>query len=183
MPQIHAFGKRRTSRRKVFRCLKIFNLSWVRECFLSLDSHKKRALTIENMGFTEFFMVFLSDLCDLSGKKAFKLRTGRQKSSLNRWQARKTHPSICGNAGKKRVILAAKQIATARRRELTAFKLHEHQLCSTLLYVAALAAPIYKVEIDAWASRQPWTAFFRKHKKNRLSKPSGFESLFSSIYV
>ena len=47
------------------------------------------------------------------------------------------------------------EIDTAKRRELTASKLQGHQPCSTLLYVAALAAPIYKVEIDAWASRQP----------------------------
>ena len=47
------------------------------------------------------------------------------------------------------------EIDTSKRRELTASKLQGHQPCSTLLYVAALAAPIYKVEIDAWASRQP----------------------------
>ena len=46
------------------------------------------------------------------------------------------------------------EIDTAKRRELTASKLQGHQPCSTLLYVAALATPIYKVEIDAWASRQ-----------------------------
>ena len=46
------------------------------------------------------------------------------------------------------------EIDTAKRRELTASKLQGHQPCSTLLYVAALAAPIYKVEIDAWASHQ-----------------------------
>ena len=42
---------------------------------------------------------------------------------------------------------------TAKRRELVASKLEGHQPCSTLLYVTALASPIYKVEIDAWASR------------------------------
>ena len=47
------------------------------------------------------------------------------------------------------------EIDTAKRREWTASKLQGHQPCSTLLYVAGLAAPIYKVEIDAWASRQP----------------------------
>lgn len=41
---------------------------------------------------------------------------------------------------------------TAKRRELVASKLKGHKPCSTLLYVAALASPIYKVEIDAWAS-------------------------------
>lgn len=42
---------------------------------------------------------------------------------------------------------------TEKRRELVASKLQGHRPCSTLVYVAALASPIYKVEIDAWASR------------------------------
>ncbi len=42
---------------------------------------------------------------------------------------------------------------TAKRREVTLAKLQGHQPCSTLVYVAALASPVYKVEIDAWASR------------------------------
>jgi 2-iminobutanoate/2-iminopropanoate deaminase len=42
---------------------------------------------------------------------------------------------------------------TARRREVVLSKLQGHQPCSTLLFVAALAAPMYRVEIDAWASR------------------------------
>src|SRR5512138_214145 len=41
---------------------------------------------------------------------------------------------------------------TARRREVTLAKLQGHEPCSTLVYVAALASPIYKVEIDVWAS-------------------------------
>ena len=45
------------------------------------------------------------------------------------------------------------EIDTAKRRELVASKLHGHTPCSTLLYVASLVSPIYKVEIDAWASR------------------------------
>lgn len=45
------------------------------------------------------------------------------------------------------------EIDTARRREIILSKLQGHQPCSTLLYVAGLASPIYKVEIDAWASR------------------------------
>ena len=40
----------------------------------------------------------------------------------------------------------------ARMRELVASKLQGHQPCSTLLYVASLASPVYRVEIDAWAS-------------------------------
>jgi len=45
------------------------------------------------------------------------------------------------------------EIDTSKRRELTASKLQGHQQCSTLIYVAALADPIYRVEIEAWASR------------------------------
>lgn len=44
------------------------------------------------------------------------------------------------------------EIDTAKRRELVASKLQGHQPCSTLLYVAGLASPAYKVEIEAWAS-------------------------------
>ena len=45
------------------------------------------------------------------------------------------------------------EINTAKRREVVLSKLQEHQPCSTLLYVAALASPAFRVEIDVWASR------------------------------
>lgn len=45
------------------------------------------------------------------------------------------------------------EIDTAKRREIIVTKLQGHQPCSTLLYVAALASPMFRVEIDAWASR------------------------------
>jgi enamine deaminase RidA (YjgF/YER057c/UK114 family) len=45
------------------------------------------------------------------------------------------------------------EIDTAKRREIMLSKLQGHQPCSTLLYVAALASPLFKVEIDAWASK------------------------------
>jgi 2-iminobutanoate/2-iminopropanoate deaminase len=45
------------------------------------------------------------------------------------------------------------EIDTAKRRELAVSRLQGHAPCSTLIYVAALASPIYKVEIDAWAAR------------------------------
>jgi 2-iminobutanoate/2-iminopropanoate deaminase len=45
------------------------------------------------------------------------------------------------------------EIDTAKRREVVLSKLEGHQPCSTLLYVAALASPAFRVEIDAWASR------------------------------
>jgi enamine deaminase RidA (YjgF/YER057c/UK114 family) len=42
-------------------------------------------------------------------------------------------------------------IDTARRREASARWLQGHQPCTTLVYVAGLAAPNIKVEIEAWA--------------------------------
>lgn len=45
------------------------------------------------------------------------------------------------------------EIDTGRRREVTARWLNGNEPCSTLLYVAALATPEYRVEIDAWACR------------------------------
>ena len=44
------------------------------------------------------------------------------------------------------------EIDPAKRREVVLSKLQRHQPCSTLLYVAALASPAFRVEIDAWAS-------------------------------
>lgn len=46
------------------------------------------------------------------------------------------------------------EIDTQKRRELVASRLQGHQPCSTLLYVAGLASPAFRVEIDAWASRE-----------------------------
>ena len=45
------------------------------------------------------------------------------------------------------------EIDTAKRREVVLSKLQGHQPCSTVLYVVALASPMFRVEIDAWASR------------------------------
>lgn len=45
------------------------------------------------------------------------------------------------------------EMDATRRRAVIAARLRGHQPCMTVLYVAALASPIYKVEIDAWASR------------------------------
>jgi 2-iminobutanoate/2-iminopropanoate deaminase len=38
------------------------------------------------------------------------------------------------------------------RRDVLSAWFQGHKPCSTLVYVAALASPVYKVEIDAWAS-------------------------------
>jgi len=45
------------------------------------------------------------------------------------------------------------EIDTAKRREIITSKLQGHKPCSTFLYVAGLASPVYKVEIEALASR------------------------------
>ena len=45
------------------------------------------------------------------------------------------------------------EMDVARRRELIATKLEGHKPCMTLLFVASLASPAYRVELDAWASR------------------------------
>ena len=44
------------------------------------------------------------------------------------------------------------EVDTTKRRELVVSKLQGHKPCSTLLFVAGLASPIYKVEIEALAS-------------------------------
>lgn len=41
---------------------------------------------------------------------------------------------------------------TAKRRQVVLSRLQGHEPCSTLLYVAGLASPQYRVEIEAWAS-------------------------------
>jgi 2-iminobutanoate/2-iminopropanoate deaminase len=46
------------------------------------------------------------------------------------------------------------EIDGAKRRNVLAARLQSHQPCMTLVYVAALASPVYKVEIDAWASKE-----------------------------
>ena len=45
------------------------------------------------------------------------------------------------------------EVDTTKRRELVVSKLQGHKPCSTLLFIAGLASPIYKVEIEALASR------------------------------
>ncbi|KGA96723.1 endoribonuclease [Alkalihalobacillus alcalophilus ATCC 27647 = CGMCC 1.3604] len=42
---------------------------------------------------------------------------------------------------------------TNQRKKIISDFLGEHLPCTTLIYVVALAAPIFKVEIDAWACR------------------------------
>ena len=44
------------------------------------------------------------------------------------------------------------EIDTTKRRELVVSKLQGHKPCSTLLFVAGLTSPFYKVEIEALAS-------------------------------
>lgn len=51
----------------------------------------------------------------------------------------------------KLTIYLAGEMDTIKRREILAEWLGNHAPCSTLLYVAALALPNIKVEIDVWA--------------------------------
>jgi len=53
----------------------------------------------------------------------------------------------------KLTIYLAGEIDTKKRREVMAEWLGGHSPCSTLLYVAALATPDIRVEIDAWACK------------------------------
>ena len=49
-------------------------------------------------------------------------------------------------------VYAVGSLDPAGRRAALDRLLGEHVACSTLIYVAALAAPQYKVELDAWAA-------------------------------
>ncbi len=44
------------------------------------------------------------------------------------------------------------EIDLARRRQVISARLQGHAPCMTTVFVSALAAPFYKVEVDAWAS-------------------------------
>ena len=69
-------------------------------------------------------------------------------------------------------------VDTEKRRELVQSVLQGHQPCSTLLYVAGLASPAYKVEIEAWASRKEFSGpghagpSRRRTGKNQRCRPS-----------
>ncbi|WP_017472128.1 RidA family protein [Amphibacillus jilinensis] len=53
----------------------------------------------------------------------------------------------------KLVFYLVGDIDTDKRREVVSQFLGDHIPCTTMLYVVALAAPNFKVEIDAWACR------------------------------
>jgi 2-iminobutanoate/2-iminopropanoate deaminase len=53
----------------------------------------------------------------------------------------------------KTVTYVVGELDPAARREILDRLLGDHVTTSTLLFIAALAAPQYKVEIDAWAVR------------------------------
>ncbi len=46
------------------------------------------------------------------------------------------------------------EIDGAKRREVLDKRLQGHQPCMTLVYVAGLATPAYRVEVDGWASKE-----------------------------
>ncbi|MDX6563442.1 MAG: hypothetical protein QOD65_3256 [Gaiellales bacterium] len=58
-----------------------------------------------------------------------------------------------GDLVKLTIYLVGEWDANARR-QLVASRLGAHHPCMTLLYVAGLASPALRVEIDAWASRE-----------------------------
>ncbi|MBC6973006.1 RidA family protein [Bacillus sp. Xin] len=43
---------------------------------------------------------------------------------------------------------------TDKRRKIIGDFLGEHLPCTTMIYVVALAAPVFKVEVDAWACKE-----------------------------
>ena len=53
----------------------------------------------------------------------------------------------------KLTVFLVGEVDTARRRAVMAAKLREHRPCMTTVFAAALASPAYKVEVEAWASR------------------------------
>ncbi len=53
----------------------------------------------------------------------------------------------------KRTFYLVGDMDAVRRRDVITARLKDHKPCMTLLYGVPLASPIYKVEIDAWASR------------------------------
>ena len=53
----------------------------------------------------------------------------------------------------KLTLFLAGEMDTDRRRLVVASRLGAHKPCMTLVYVAALASPQYRVELDAWASQ------------------------------
>ncbi len=53
----------------------------------------------------------------------------------------------------KMTIYLVDELANDERRRVTAAMLGDHRPCSTVVYVARLATPELKVEVDAWASR------------------------------
>ena len=46
------------------------------------------------------------------------------------------------------------EMDAVKRRDVISARLKDHKPCMTLVYVIALANPIYKVELDAWASTE-----------------------------
>lgn len=54
----------------------------------------------------------------------------------------------------KMVFYLVGEFNAEKRRELIADFLDGHLPCTTMIYVVALAAPKFKVEIDAWACKE-----------------------------
>ncbi|MFA2810702.1 RidA family protein [Bacillus mycoides] len=54
----------------------------------------------------------------------------------------------------KLVFYLVEEIEPDKRKAIISDFLTEHLPCTTMIYVVALAAPVFKVEIDAWACKE-----------------------------
>ncbi|WP_242224176.1 RidA family protein [Bacillus cereus group sp. BfR-BA-01380] len=54
----------------------------------------------------------------------------------------------------KLVFYLVEEIDSDKRKEVISDFLSGHLPCTTMIYVVALAAPIFKIEIDAWACKE-----------------------------
>lgn len=53
----------------------------------------------------------------------------------------------------KLVFYLVGDLEAEQRRKIIGDFLGEHLACTTMIYVVALAAPVFKVEVDAWACK------------------------------
>ncbi|WP_088350561.1 RidA family protein [Bacillus cereus] len=54
----------------------------------------------------------------------------------------------------KLVFYLVEEIEPDKRKAIISDFLNDHLPCTTMIYVVALAAPVFKVEIDAWACKE-----------------------------
>ncbi|WP_459502949.1 RidA family protein [Bacillus sp. C1] len=54
----------------------------------------------------------------------------------------------------KLVFYLVEEISPDKRKAIISDFLNDHLPCTTMIYVVALAAPVFKIEIDAWACKE-----------------------------